>query len=258
MSDDALGKRLLTFSPLESARFGLRIFRGVFDAPDARVVADLVAREDVDIAILRVPAHKVGMAAELASAGLPAFVADTLVHYGADIGTLALAAPRDPSLRMRSALPSDIESVARQVFTGYVSHYNANPYLETKRIPDGYAEWAAHHAVANDEGRAAYLMEAGMNVVGFSCTQTLLNIGEMRGILNGVLPQSRGRGLYRDMLRLLLQRCKSEGLARFAIATQSHNTSVQRVWTSEGLLLEREEATIHVNAFLTTRHTTRA
>lgn len=254
MKTRATGTELLTYSPLESARFGLRIFRGAFDAVDALELAKLIEREAVDIAILRVPADSLRLASILTMAGLPALVADTLVHYGANIEKLEPKAVGDASLRMTTARPSDMESIARQVFAGYISHYNANPYFDTERIADGYAEWAATQAMPNDEGRAAFLLETRGDVVGFSCTQTTPFSGEMRGVLNGVLPERRGRGVYRDMLRLLLQRCKADRLERFVIATQVHNTAVQRVWMSEGLLLQRAEATIHVNALLTRRH----
>ena len=90
MKTRATGTELLTYSPLESARFGLRIFRGAFDAVDALELAELIEREAVDIAILRVPADSLRLASILTMAGLPALVADTLVLYGANIDNSSL------------------------------------------------------------------------------------------------------------------------------------------------------------------------
>jgi ribosomal protein S18 acetylase RimI-like enzyme len=72
----------------------------------------------------------------------------------------------------------------------------------------------------------------------------------VRGVLNGVLPDQRGRGIYRDMLRAMLARFASDGIERFVISTQAHNTTVQRVWLSEQLTFERNESTVHINALL--------
>lgn len=242
-------RRQLRHSPYESARFGLRIFRGEIDAGSVGDLCAEMRAGDVDVAILRTRAQAAPIAATLAAAGFPTLVADELVHYSANLQALATQAPADASLRLvPTGKPAQLEAIARSVFADYASHYRANPCFDPERVADGYAEWAVRHAVANDEGRSAWLVESQGDIAGFTCLEVAR--GEARGVLNGVLPQKRRSGVYRAMMRLTLRKLATEGATRFAISTQSHNEIVQRVWQSEGLGFDFSETTLHVNAFL--------
>jgi hypothetical protein len=240
----------LRHTPLESARFGLRVFRAEADTIDAAALVDTLQRERVDVAILRLPADAVASLNALREYDLAPIVADTIVCYEIDLP--ATQAEPDDAVTLRDATPADavlLESLAREIFTGYITHYHANPLFPAAKILDGYSEWAASH-VRGERAGAAWLVESNGKVAGFSCYRIDDATGLAIGVLNGVLPAFRGRGVYRGMLRCMLHEFGGHGLTRFAIATQVQNVAVQRIWVAEGLTLTRTDNTVHVNAML--------
>ena len=248
---DAPAGSVLHFSPTETARFGLRVFRGAVATIDAAALADEIERERIDVAILRVPAREIGSLHTLSQHGFAPIVADTLVFYDIDLGTRHPPAGADTSVRLRAATPDDADLLARMartIFADYVSHYHANPLFARDQTLDGYAEWAARH-VAADDGSAAWLVERAGELAGFSCYRIdPAGGGSAIGVLNGILPAARGRGTYGAMLRAMLDAFAEIRMARFEIATQVHNLAVQRVWTREGLSLQGASNTVHINA----------
>lgn len=239
---------ILRYSSLESARFGLRVFRASVDAIDAPRIADEIERERIDVAILRLPATALGSADALAQYGYTPIVADTQVVYELALDGYAARAP-DAPITLRPASREDaalLDRMARSIFAGYESHYTANPLFARDRILDGYAEWAARHAGA-DDGSGAWLVGHDGALAGFSCYRIEAD-GTAIGVLNGVLPEARGRGAYRGMLQRMLAHFAGLGLRRFEIATQTHNAIVQRVWAETGLSLSAKYTTLHVNA----------
>lgn len=239
---------VLRESPLESARFGLRVFRCDVSTIDAAAIADAIERERADVLILRVPAREIGAVRALAASGFVTIVADTLVYY--DIELLAGAPERDASVTLRPAAIAEgaqLAHMAREVFAGYVSHYHANPLFERARILDGYAEWAARH-LEQGSASGAWFVEREGAAVGFSCYRIDAVSGVATGVLNGILPAARERGAYRAMLRAMLGEFAGMGLRRFDISTQVHNIAVQRTWASLGLRLRHASNTVHINA----------
>lgn len=230
-------------SPLDSARFGRRIYRATLPSIDAPALADELRRQRVDTLILRVPAASVGGVAALQDAGLRPIVADTHVEYDVSLDA-AVIAPSSVALHEVDASDSDrLRSVARAVFEGYSSHYNANPRLSAAAVADGYADWAARCSHAPQT--PTWFVKSRGEIVGFSCCR--IDGDQARGVLNGILPAARGAGHYRAMLHAMLERFRAAGLRRFVIATQVHNLAVQRVWAEAGLRLKHAENTIHVN-----------
>jgi len=241
----------LTYSPLESARFGLRVYRATSDAVDADALVAALDRDRVDVAILRLPARAIGTVDALRQHGLTPIVADTIVHYDIDLRTRSVGASADDSVALRAATSADaglLESMSREIFSDYVAHYHANPLFPAGKILDGYAEWAANHVRARDDGAAAWIVEFRGEAAGFSCYRLDETTGLAVGVLNGILPALRGRGIYRRMLQSMLIRFGELGMRRFAIATQVQNVAVQRIWVSQGLLLRSADNTVHINA----------
>jgi RimJ/RimL family protein N-acetyltransferase len=243
---------LLTFSSEDSARFSLRIFRAVLPSIDAMTLHEVLRNERVDVAIVRIPASELASIGELERVGLHAIVADTLVHYSLDLRNIRLGHQHVVQMKPLAASQDrqTLERMVREIFSDYVSHYRANPLFPRASIVDGYAEWASRHIQPNDEWRAAWLIENAGDAVGFSCVQTTPDRSEVRATLNGILPAARGRGMYRAMLRATLAHFAALGAVRFKISTQIQNLVVQRVWSSEGFVLDGAENTIHVNALL--------
>jgi RimJ/RimL family protein N-acetyltransferase len=238
----------LRFSPRESDRFGLRIFRCDVESVDAVAIARAIEHARVDVLILRIPAGQIGDIASLIGQGLAPIVADTLVYYDTDLPIAA--ATHEASATLRCATPDDaarLAGMAREIFADYVSHYSANPLFDPEQTLDGYAEWAARHVEADGDS-GAWLVERDGAIVGFSCYSIDRASGVGTGVLNGILPRARGRGAYRAMLHAMLSEFARMQLWRFEISTQVHNIAVQRVWTSLGLRVRRAANTVHVNA----------
>jgi predicted acetyltransferase len=249
---------VLQFSPRDSARFELRVFRGVVDNVDTDALAAEIDRERVDVAILRIPARMLGALNGFARHGLAPIVADTLVWYDTDLPASRTAPGANSAVTLRAATEKDAEllaDMAREIFADYVSHYHANPLFEHDKILEGYAEWAARHVGATD-GSAAWLVEHAGELAGFSCCRADRASGTAIGVLNGVLPSARGRGIYRGMLRAMVDAFAEMGMKRFEISTQVHNVAVQRVWMAHGLVLRSASNTVHVNALCGIRSVT--
>ena len=235
-------------SPIESARFGLRIVRAEASTMDVDALIATLRRDRTDVAILRAPAPALALVDTLRRRGLAPIVADTIVHY--DIGLPAPPIARDDSVTLLNAVSADADllgSLARETFAGYVTHYHANPLFASEKILAGYAEWAAGHVQAHRAGAGAWLVEADGELAGFSCYREDPSSGLAIGVLNGIIPSMRGRGIYRRMLQQMLSRFADSGNRRFAIATQVQNVAVQRIWASRGLALRRAENTVHIN-----------
>lgn len=241
----------LHYSPLESARFGLRIFRGSADTLDHTALLAELREKKIDTAILRLPAKAIGDLVGLDRLGLTPIVADTLVHYARDLGGYQPRPVRNPTLELRRAGPADralLDGMVRRIFDDYPNHYRANPLFSRQAILDGYAEWACQHI--DTAATITWLVVVNGEPAGFSCCRIDNAAARAHGVLNGILPDASGRGYYRDMLRQMLAYFAGRQIKNFAISTQVHQLAVQRVWSDEGLRLCNAENTIHINALL--------
>lgn len=230
-------------SPLDSARFGRRVFRAALQRIHTAQLVDELRAQRVDTLILRIPAEAVGSVASLYDVGLRPIVADTHVEYEAPLDAVAITSPSAEFSEVAASDSETLRAVARSVFEGYSSHYNANPLLSAAAIADGYADWASHFAHA--PATPTWFVGPREAIVGFSCCR--VDGDQARGVLNGILPAARGAGRYRAMLCGMLKHFRASGLRTFAIATQVHNVAVQRVWAEAGLRLRHAENTIHIN-----------
>ena len=134
----------MRYSELESARFGLRVFRHVTEDLDVRALQQELSDARADIGILRMPSAKQYQLGSLDRVGYPYVVADTLVHYVSDLATPS-GPLRNEGLRLEAvnegSLPT-LESLVREIFPGYTNHYNSNRLLPLDDVLDGYVEWA--------------------------------------------------------------------------------------------------------------------
>ncbi|MFC4820775.1 GNAT family N-acetyltransferase [Dokdonella ginsengisoli] len=238
-----MSESVLQPSPLDSARFGRRVYRAALRTIDAPALADELRRQRVDTLILRVPAEAVGGVATLHEVGLHPIVADTHVEYEVSLDMAAIAPSSIALCEVAAGDSEALRAVARSVFDGYSSHYNANPLLPAAAIADGYADWAARFSHAPQT--PTWFVKSRGEIAGFSCCR--VDGDQARGVLNGILPAARGAGHYRAMLHAMLERFRAANLRTFVIATQVHNIAVQRVWAEAGLRLKHAENTIHVN-----------
>ena len=235
-------------SPEDSARFGFDVWRGDVARIDAPSFIELLERERADIAIVRVPAGALHSLRSFDGTGLAPIVADTRVTYDVEFTQARTDGGDIELVPAKVADAPRIEALVHEIFAEYATHYHANPLLDPRDILDGYAEWAAGYARFASSDRIAWLVQRNGKAVGFSCCALDAANDSAVGILNGVVPDARGSGIYRGMFRRMLRTFRERGVKRFSIATQAQNIAVQRVWTSEGLGIRSAENTIHLNA----------
>ncbi|MGI6235750.1 MAG: GNAT family N-acetyltransferase [Christensenellales bacterium] len=251
MSNFELNKPLMTYSDVESKRFGMRVFRGTIDEINEKQILSSIIENKVDMAILRIPVSKQYQISRLEKTGLPYIVADTLVYYSVDLTTYLPKPIRNKDLVFQNCSLEHIDSLSALVeiiFASYTNHYTSNPYLKREDIIDGYKEWACAYIAEDNNKRFTWVVKKGQGVVGFATCGCDKKIGE--GVLYGVLPSASGNGIYSDIIRFTQQYLKDIGCCQMIVSTQIQNFSVQKVWNREGFTLKDAYITLHINSFM--------
>jgi acyl dehydratase len=238
-------------SPLDSARFGLRVLRGHGERVDDRALFEALVDAQADVAIVRTPAGAGGWA-RLSRFGLQPIHADTLVYYALDLGKYE-PAPLRNALAFAEATEADrdaLASLVRTTFDGYVSHYHANPAFDPALVLAGYMEWATGYIASDTPGRVMWVARRDGEIVAFACCSFDTATKTCEGILYGVHPAHSGGGLYGDLIRHTQAMFRARGFRTMEVSTQVWNYAVQKVWAREGFALVRAYDTWHVNAML--------
>jgi len=240
----------LQYSPLESARFNLRIFRGTTNRLAPYDLLRTIVDERVDVAILRLPSSEQHTLSQLNMLPFPVIVADTLVRFDGDLRSFPAQPLYNAKLVGRRATAADrsvLEELIDLSFIDYRTHYNSNPLFDPALVLAGYKEWALSCLEPDDE-RVCFLFYVGELAVAFTTNTVHPTHGE--GIIFGARPNAPSRGLYTDLIRHTKQYMQDQGLRHVQATTQVQNHGVQRVWVREGLFPARSFCTIHINALL--------
>ena len=252
ISNHDSNKDLLTYSDVESKRFGMRVFRGMMDEIDSDQILSTLIEYEVDLAILRIPASRQYQIPLLGEKGIPYIIADTLVYYAVDLTKYIPKPIKNRDLVFKKCSYEDIDTIkalVEVIFSSYTNHYTSNPYLKRKDILNGYKEWACNYVLEDDLHQTVWLASNNdMGNVGFATCNCNEGVGE--GVLNGVLPTAARHGIYTDIIRFYQDYIKNAGCSRMIIATQIQNIVVQRVWNREGFELDQAYITVHINRFL--------
>lgn len=245
---------MLNPAPLESARFGLRIFRTVAHSLNAAILVSELIEQQADVAILRLSSQAANGLSEIRAFGLVPIHADTLVNYECRLQDSLPRPLKNSSENIRVATPSDagaITDLMRAVFSEYPNHYHANPLLDRRGALDGYCEWAVNHI--DGPGRVTWISTVGDRVAAIACSSFDEQSRTCQGVLHGVHPDFGGNGHYTDLIRYTQIHFRELGYRRLNIATQAGNLQVQKVWARESFSLAEILETFHVNALLDTR-----
>jgi GNAT superfamily N-acetyltransferase len=234
-------------SPVESARFGRRVRRYEITGNDAGPLLAALRAEQPDLAIVRIPTSLGACIADLCALGGQFVLGDCRVIYArGNIDAGRTRGPRNVGFRMREATAADaplLDSLVERIFEGYHTHYVSNPRLAAFALADGYKEWTRAHIGGRE--KRCLIAELEGEPCAFTTVHVTSAVGEV--VLNGVLPQFRGRGVYRDLLRATVDVFVEADARSTIIATQIDNRAVQRVWVTEDFELVKSEYTIHIN-----------
>lgn len=243
-------KMPLQYSPLESSRFKLRIFRGSIEKLAPYELLRTIVDERIDVAILRLPTSEQHTLAQLSLLPFPIVVADTLVRFDGDLRRFPADPLRNPKLVAVRATAADraaLEELIDVSFKEYRTHYNSNPLFDPALVLEGYKEWALSCLEPGDE-RVCFLFYVGDEAIAFATNTVHADYGE--GIIFGAKPNAPSRGLYTDLIRHTKQFMQDQGIRHVRAVTQIQNHGVQRVWVREGLFPVHSYCTIHINALL--------
>ncbi len=233
-------------SPRESARFGFDVRRYAFVGGDPDPMLAAIHEEAADLAIIRLPTARTDVLRRLREVAEDVILGDVLVVYRRD--NIRLGPPDGPtnsSFAVRPAKGADfplLDRLTDAIFVDYRNHYQANPRLAGFDLADGYREWTRGHVGTGD----LRCLIGGVDGVECAYGTVRLDPEECEIVLNGVLPDYRSRGVYRDLLRAMVGLFVEHGAPRSMISTQVDNRAVQRVWVREGFRLDGSYFTVHL------------
>ncbi len=237
---------LFKYSDVESRRFGKIIYRGHPGVYDLSVLRQFFNYNNPDILIIRFPAEEQCNLHSLNSLDKDIIHADTLVYYQLDLKKTFYNPVKNVDLVFRQATDhqrKDFEGLVPRIFNNYANHYFSNPLLDNQRIKDGYTEWVTEGLSKPDHFQVlAYDGGIAIAFITYRISQSHAEI-----VMNGVLPEYEGRGIYTDLLRYVKQYCNELNIPAIRVSTQIQNYFVQKVWNKEGLILDKAFVTIHLN-----------
>ncbi len=249
-SDQALQEEL-SFAAKDSQRFGLTIYRAKLQGLNAGEILQQILDNAIDTAIIRIPTTKLSEVQRLERLAMPNQITDTLAYYHLSLENHVPLELENNDLQFIVATPEHhpiINILVRETFGDYVNHYRINPFFDNEHVTEGYQDWVRSYA-ENDDTRLCWLVKLNDEFVGF-ISFNFEKEEKGKGILYGVKPMHRGKGIFRDMMKYAINYSNSIGRKYIRVTTQIENTTVQKVWTDLGFRLHHLENTIHINAML--------
>lgn len=221
------------FSPLDSQRFGIRVYRArISDEVALRHTLTFWPSGGIDLLIARCPIERLDLIQRLQASGF--FLCDTLICYGGATARFSTATIAT-NVQMSDYRPSDreeLESVARAAFRGFSGHYHSDPRLDPEKATEGYVEWAV--SVTTDSAFFVQVARIGECVSGFITVRRNSPLeGEV--VLNAVHPIFQRRGVYANLFTAAGVRLQTSGAERIVVAGPLSNWAPQKVWLRCGL-----------------------
>lgn len=234
----------VALSDLDEQRFGIRTAKTPVTEATLPQVLEFCRAERVELCIARCPADDLSAAQALERAGFQ--IMDTLVYYERDLAT-ALPEPQAGPFTVRPVREGEqeaVRAVAAEAFRGYGGHYHADPRLDPLAADEVYASWAERSCTDRAVADEVLVAELDGALVGLT-TVRLDGAGEAEGLLDGVAPAARGRGVFRALLLERLRWSRAHGARTATVSTQITNLAAQRAWTKLGYLPLRSLYTFH-------------
>ena len=242
----------LNYSKNDSLRFGLQIYRGWNTEIGMPNIFEQILKNNIDIAILRIPTTKLSEIYKIGKLSMPFIITDTLAYYHFDLLAYKPQRLENRDLVFKVATMRDHEAInnlVREIFGNYVNHYRMNPFLDDAYVTEGYQDWVRSYAEADHPERKCWLVYDNASLVGFATFNAAVK-PKVKGILYGVRPSERRRGIFRDIMRYAKNYYKAQGKKFMRVTTQAENIAIQHIWTSSGFSLHHLENTIHINSLL--------
>lgn len=225
-------------SPLDSQRFGRRVFRATVETDDdVRELETIATREGIALAIVRTATDCTAAVHALEAHGHR--LMDTLVYWR---GPTDGAGPTPSGVRRATeADRAAVLALADEGFRAYPSgHYFADPRLDREAIAAGYVEWIGRSVA--EPSVEVWVATVDDDVVGFISVH-LDEPVEM--VLSAVAARARGAGVYRRLVDAALATARAHGKPEISVSTHVTTLTTQRAWARAGLLPHRSLYTFH-------------
>lgn len=244
---------MLEYSDIESRRFNFNVYRGVCEDIKEKNILEFILENNVDVAIIRVPSGNQKKIFRLNKLGMPYIIADALVFYCVNLSKYS---PRD--LKNKDIIfvkcsqdgHNVLGELVENIFQDYDNHYFSNPLLGKSLIMEGYKEWAQSYVTNERDGCVSWIIKKSDSPIGFATCKFNEENSQCEVVLNGVVPNEAGRGIYSDLIRFIQNYFKNKGFATMLVSTQLQNYAVQKVWNREGFVIEKSYITIHINSMM--------
>jgi GNAT superfamily N-acetyltransferase len=241
----------IVLSEIDRLRFGVITAKcAVRELHDLITLGEWCRQHQVEFVIARTKTDNLSLVQRLEDSGFR--LMDTLVYFQREVVSSDLAAIAVPQgYRLDcSGRPdaTEMEQTAALAFKNYIGHYHADSRLPVAQSDAVYSSWAASSAarpeIANqivsvysecDSGRPQLAAFATLNYKQSKC----------EGVLFGVHPAHRQRGLHRVLVRAAIVCAAQHGCTSIISSTQLNNVQVQRNWVREGFLPSESFYTFH-------------
>lgn len=245
---------IVSRAPLDEKRFGVPAAKASIATPDDLAHAlEFCRAEGVRFLIARCPVEAISSAQAMEDAGFR--LMDTLIYYRRDLRRESGAHSDSPrqnadgsAITIRAANVADAEAVqqiAAGAFSGYLSHYHADPRLRREDCDAVYQEWALNSVLSPQVADAVLIAEDGrQNALGF-LTLRKLSETETDGPLFAAAPQAQGRGVGKALMMHGLRWSAEQNADFMLMSTQVTNTRSPKIWVSLGFAPHHAEYTFH-------------
>jgi len=221
-------------SSLDEQRFGVRTAKALgVTTSNLPAVLQFCAENDVALLIARCSVDDLPAAHAMERAGF--LLMDTLVYWSRDLVDKSLPNDSGPALirPIRPDEAGEVKRIAGEAFRGYFGHYHADERLDNAACDEVYSDWAYRSCISAEMADFVLIAELENNIVGFA-TGRLNNPKEGEGVLSGVAPDYRGRGIHRSLMIGRLRWFHQHGAERMVISTQVTNVAAQNSWLRLG------------------------
>jgi GNAT superfamily N-acetyltransferase len=220
----------IILSPLEEIRFGIKTARSAnLTLNNLSQAMEFCQNHDVRLLIARCQADQLDVVHEMERMGF--ILTDTLVYYVRNLTKSPL--PKiDPSIVIRAIAIGEndqVQEIAEEAFSNYISHYHADERLDRKHCDDTYKDWARKACNNRDDTHEVLVALRDDKILAFA-TLRMNDHQQGEGVLFGVRPAAQGLGFYKELMTAGMHWCADFQAQEMIVSTQIINVAVQKVW----------------------------
>ena len=189
----------IILSPLEEIRFGIKTARTTnLTLTNLSQSMEFCQNHAVQLLIARCQADQLDVVHEMERTGF--ILTDTLVYYVRNL-TKSPLPKLDPSIVIRAMAIGEndqVQDIAREAFSNYISHYHADERLDRKQCDDTYRDWARKACNNRDDAHEVLVALREGKILAFA-TLRMNDHHQGEGVLFGVHPSARDLAFTRSL-----------------------------------------------------------